>query len=75
MAFSLMTSHDPPSIRPLSAHSWHTCDPLSAVAHSWQVLRVWEPGMAPADVLSKTLQPVTDVISAEDRGTVQEAEA
>eukprot|EP00548_Thalassiothrix_antarctica_P012517 CAMPEP_0194159742 /NCGR_PEP_ID=MMETSP0152-20130528/78007_1 /TAXON_ID=1049557 /ORGANISM="Thalassiothrix antarctica, Strain L6-D1" /LENGTH=618 /DNA_ID=CAMNT_0038869357 /DNA_START=189 /DNA_END=2045 /DNA_ORIENTATION=+ len=34
------------------------------------VLRVWEPGMAPADVLSKTLQPVTDVISAEDRGTI-----
>ena len=26
--------------------------------------------MAPADVLAKTLQPVTDVISAEDRGTI-----
>ena len=37
-----------------------------------QVLRVWEPGMAPADVLAKTLQPVTDVISAEDRGTVED---
>ena len=36
-----------------------------------QVLRVWEPGMAPADVLAKTLQPVTDVISAEDRGAVR----
>lgn len=35
-----------------------------------QVLRVWEPGMAPADVLAKTLQPVTDVISAEDRGKI-----
>ena len=30
--------------------------------------------MAPADVLAKTMQPVTDVISAEDRGTVQEGE-
>lgn len=39
-----------------------------------QVLRVWEPGMAPADVLAKTLQPVTDVISAEDRGAVVEGE-
>ena len=28
--------------------------------------------MAPADVLAKTLQPVTDVISAEDRGTVED---
>ena len=37
-----------------------------------QVLRVWEPGMAPADVLAKTLQPVTDVISAEDRGKVDD---
>ena len=37
-----------------------------------RLLSVWEPGMAPADVLAKTLQPVTDVISAEDRGTVQE---
>ena len=36
-----------------------------------QVSRVWEPGMAPADVLAKTLQPVTDVISAENRGTVE----
>ena len=32
---------------------------------------MWEPGMAPADVLAKTLQPVTDVISAEDRGAVR----
>ena len=39
-----------------------------------QVLRVWEPGMAPADVLAKTLQPLTDVISAEDRGTVRRGE-
>jgi len=37
-----------------------------------QVLRVWEPGMAPADVLAKTLQPVTDVITAEDRGAVDD---
>ena len=37
-----------------------------------QVARVFEPGMAPADVLAKTLQPLTDVISAEDRGTVAE---
>lgn len=36
-----------------------------------QVSRVWEPGMAPADVLAKTMQPVTDVISAENRGTVE----
>lgn len=36
------------------------------------MLRVWEPGMAPADVLAKTLQPVTDVISAEDRGKVMD---
>lgn len=34
-----------------------------------QVSKVWEPGMAPADVLAKTMQPVTDVISAENRGT------
>ena len=39
-----------------------------------QVLRVWEPGMAPADVLAKTLQPVTDVISAEDRGKITDDE-
>ena len=35
----------------------------------FQVSKVWEPGMAPADVLAKTMQPVTDVISAENRGT------
>ena len=34
-----------------------------------QILRMFE-GMAPADVLAKTLQPVTDVISAENRGKV-----
>ena len=34
-----------------------------------QVSKVWEPGMAPADVIAKTMQPVTDVISAENRGT------
>ena len=39
-----------------------------------QVARVWEPGMAPADVLAKTMQPVTDVISAENRGTVERGE-
>lgn len=39
-----------------------------------QVSRVWEPGMAPADVLAKTMQPVTDVISAENRGTTVEGE-
>ena len=38
-------------------------------ALGFQVSRVWEAGMAPADVLAKTLQPVTDVISAENRGT------
>ena len=36
---------------------------------AFQVSKVWEPGMAPADVLAKTMQPVTDVISAENRGT------
>ena len=30
-------------------------------------------GMAPADVLAKTMQPVTDVISAENRGTVEQS--
>ena len=43
---------------------------LLAGVGAFQVARVWEPGMAPADVLAKTLQPVTDVISAEDRGSV-----
>jgi len=45
---------------------------VSLVLGGSQVLRVWEPGMAPADVLAKTLQPVTDVISAEDRGKVMD---
>ena len=31
--------------------------------------------MAPADVLAKTMQPVTDVISAENRGTVDGSSA
>jgi len=34
-----------------------------------QVSKVWEPGMAPADVLAKTMQPVTDGILVENRGT------
>ena len=39
---------------------------LVGVAVVSQVLKVWEPGMAPADVLAKTVQPVTDTDDGDD---------